>query len=121
MKKLLVVILMILTCIGMSGIATSSLTPSNQKKINLSTIPPTTIQKTNTIEQLKKSMYNYLNLKENPYPSHQEYNQTITAPWIYQATNTFEWWIRIIYDGQTYQKQLNVSIKDFQKKFLQHQ
>jgi len=120
MRKLLVVILMILTCIGMSGIATSSIIPSDQRNTNLSAAPPTIIQKTSTIEQLKKSVYNYLNLQENPYPSHQEYNQKITAPWICQATNTFEWWIRIIYNGQTFQKQLNVSIKDFQKKFLQH-
>jgi hypothetical protein len=79
-----------------------------------------TMGKASTIEQLKKSVYKYLNLQENPYPDQQKYTQTITAPWICATTDTFEWWVRVIYNGQTFEKQLNISIKDFQQKFLKH-
>lgn len=73
------------------------------------------------MDQLKKSVYSYLNTDENPYRSNEgTLGSTIDVPWISPANDLFEWWVRIKYDNQTFQKQLDISINDFQKKFLKH-
>ena len=45
---------------------------------------------------------------------------TTTYPWTYQSTNILTWLIRIEYNDQTYEQQLDISILDFQEKFLKH-
>ena len=120
MKKLLVMLLMTMTCISMSGFAPSFVTALNQKEVAHVTTDQKIAEKTNTFDQLKKSVYTYLNLPENPYENQQEYTQKPTVPWIRPASDIFEWWIRVTYNGHTFEKQLNVSITDFQKKFLRH-
>ena len=60
-------------------------------------------------------------MDENPYGTNEESVQkNITAPWICPTSNIFEWWVRLKYNGETFEKQLNVSITDFQQKFLKH-
>jgi hypothetical protein len=123
MKKLLVVILIIMTCVSMSGIATSLTLSSKQTETTGSNATFRTLENTNTsaMEQLKKSVYTYLNMDENPYSTPEEHIQgNIIAPWIFPASTIFEWWIRLIYNGETFEKQLNISINDFQQKFLKH-
>ena len=112
-----------MTCVGMSGIATSLTISSKQTEIAGSAATFSTIEKTNSsaMEQLKKSVHTYLNMDENPYGTNEEQVQgNITAPWIFPTSNIFEWWIRLIYNGQTFEKQLDISINDFQQKFLKH-
>lgn len=46
--------------------------------------------------------------------------KTIDLPWTYQQTSLLEWWIRIEYNGQTYEQQVPVNINDFKEKFLKH-
>jgi len=73
------------------------------------------------MDQVKKSVYSYLNMDENPYSMGQEKPiASITAPWMKPASTLFEWWILIEYNGNAYEKQLDISINDFQKKFLKH-
>lgn len=73
------------------------------------------------MDQLKKSVYSYLTTDENPYQSTEgSLESTIDAPWISPTSSLFEWWVRVKYDDQTFQKQLDISINDFQKKFLKH-
>jgi hypothetical protein len=122
-KKLVVIILVILTCVGMSGIVTSLTTDLTQNEIAINPPTLTSLEKTNTntMEQLKKSVYSYLNMQENPYGQPQQsYQSDVTAPWILGTSNLFEWWIRVIYNNQTYLQQLNISTDDFQQKFLKH-
>lgn len=104
----------------MSGFAPSFVTASNQKEINQHTTDQQITEKTSSFDQLKKSVYSYLNLNENPYENQQENTQKLTVPWIRPASDIFEWWIRVIYNGTTFEKQLNVSATDFQNKFLKH-
>jgi len=122
MKKLLVVVLIIMTCISMSGIAASLTDIFDQNAIQTSSQNLTTVVKTSstTMDQLKKSVYSYLNTDENPYSTHQENEITISAPWIKPSSTIFEWWIHVEYNGQSFEKQLDISIDDFQKKFLKH-
>jgi len=123
MKKLLLVILVVMLCIGMSGIATSLTVTSKRNETKASSADSITVEKTSNgvMEHLKKSVYSYLNMDENRYGTHEEYVQNnIIAPWIFSTSNIFEWWIRLKYNNETFEKQLDVSINDFQQKFLEH-
>lgn len=123
MKKFLVVILIIMTCISMSGLATSQASVIIQREITDKAINFAIEKKTNsnTIEQLKKSVYTYLEMDENPYDTQKEPEiNPINAPWIFPSSDIFQWWIRLNYSGITFEKQLDISIKDFQEKFLKH-
>jgi hypothetical protein len=122
MKKLLIVILIGLLCIGMSGTATSLTITSTQKETKGSSVGFQTVEKTSTdvMENLKKSVNKYLNINENIYGSQEPVQSCITVPWILPTSNIFEWWVRLKYNGETFQKQLDVSITDFQQKFLKH-
>ena len=122
MKKLLVVVLTIMTCISMSGFAASLTNIFEPKDIKLISPNLETVKKTSssTMDQLTKSVYSYLNMDENPYNTHQAINTTITAPWRQPASTIFEWWIRLKYNGESFEKQLDISINDFQKNFLKH-
>ena len=111
-----------MTCFGMSEIATSLTLTSTQKETKGSSAEFNTVEQTSTgvMENLKKSVYKYLDTNENIY-SGQEYAQNnITMPWIHPTSTIFEWWVRLKYNGNTFEKQLNISITDFQQKFLKH-
>jgi hypothetical protein len=123
MKKIVVVVLIIMTCIGMSGVATSVTFANKQKEITVSSDDITTEVKTypDGMEQIKKSAYTYLNMNENPYRTQKELGSGgVTVPWIIPSSTIFQWWIRVVYNGETFEKQLDISIDDFQKKFLKH-
>ncbi len=122
MKKLLVVILVWMLCIGMTGFATSLTITSKPKDTVVGSPVIKAVEKTTigAMENLKKSVYNYLNMDENIYGSQEQVQSSIDAPWIMQTSNIFEWWVRLKYNGETFQEQLDVSINDFQKKFLRH-
>ncbi len=123
MKKLLVVVLTIMTCISMSGVAVSLTDVSDQNNRTISSQNSTPGIKTSstTMDQVKKSVYSYLNMEENPYNTNQENpNRAITAPWIKPASTLFEWWIMVQYNGNGFEKKLDVSISDFKQKFLKH-
>ena len=106
----------------MSGTATSLTITSTQKETKGSSVGFQTVEKTSTdvMENLKKSVYKYLNMNENIYGSQEPVQSCITVPWILPTSNIFEWWVRLKYNGETFQKQLDVSITDFQQKFLKH-
>ncbi|HIH29490.1 MAG TPA: hypothetical protein HA260_06780 [Thermoplasmata archaeon] len=123
MKKLLVLVLTILTCISMSGIAVSLTDNYDPNKITFTSQKSTISEKTSstTMEQVKKSVYTYLNMEENPYKTDQEnLDRAITVPWVKPASTLFEWWIYVEYDGNAFEKQLDISITDFKQKFLKH-
>jgi hypothetical protein len=126
MKKALVVILIIMTCLGMSSFAASIPTIIHQKEPLLCSATQNTQntdqnQISDTMDSLKKTVYPYLNLNENPYAASSETTQTsITVPWIKPVSTIFGWWIRLQYNGDTFEKQLDLSIRDFQQKFLKH-
>ncbi|MCX6661451.1 MAG: hypothetical protein NTY91_02755 [Euryarchaeota archaeon] len=123
MKKLLVVVLTVMTCISMSGFAASLTNTFDRNTGQIVSQNLTTAVKTSstTMEQVKKSVYSYLNMEENPYNTDQEnLDKAITVPWIKPASTLFEWWIHVQYNGDGFEKQLDISINDFKQKFLKH-
>jgi hypothetical protein len=106
----------------MSEIATSLTLTSTQKETKGSSAEFNTVEQTSTgvMENLKKSVYKYLNTDENIYSSQEHAQNNITIPWIHPTSTIFEWWVRLKYNGNTFEKQLNMSITDFQQKFLKH-
>jgi len=107
----------------MSGIAASFTPAQNHNEKTVTNTHAQTAETTSIrgMEQIKQSAYKYLNMKENPYENLQKSGQSnVTSPWMFASSSIFEWWVRIIYNGQTFEKQLDVSIDDFQQKFLKH-
>jgi hypothetical protein len=107
----------------MSGIAVSLTDNYDPNKITFTSQKSTISEKTSstTMEQVKKSVYTYLNMEENPYKTDQEnLDRAITVPWVKPASTLFEWWIYVEYDGNAFEKQLDISITDFKQKFLKH-
>ena len=112
-----------MTCLGMSGIGAALTTIQNTNETN-GVSPTFTNDKkttTSTMDLLKKSVYSYLETNENPYLlTEQTLQSTLHVPWIRPSSTIFEWWVRVKYNGITFQKQLDISIRDFQQKFLKH-
>lgn len=69
---------------------------------------------TQTATDYLSSDYSSLTKEKEPIIS------TTTYPWTYQSTNILTWWIRVEYNEQTYEQQLDISVLDFQEKFLKH-
>jgi len=107
----------------MSGITASLANNYKQKEMGQASplLPIMGKTSSTTMDRLAQSVYSYLNMRENPYTTSQSNQQTtVNAPWIKPSSTIFEWWIRVVYKGVEYQKQLDISINDFQKKFLKH-
>lgn len=107
----------------MSGIATSLQSIAIEKHMPTDSTGYIGTEQANSqaMEQLTQSVYSYLNMDENPYDDTKGSEATpITAPWMFPTSDIFQWWIRVVYNGQDYLQQLDISIKDFQEKFLKH-
>lgn len=112
-----------MTWLSMSGIGAALANFSNQNETTIGTDNRTDDKKTTTetMDILKTALYSYLNINENPFLSPEESVQSpLNAPWIKPTSTIFEWWVRVEYNDETFQKQLDVSIYDFQQKFLKH-
>lgn len=122
MKRALVVILVCMICIGMSGLVTSLPVNDTLKEAEVISENMNVVEKTNTgaMQNLKESVYNYLDMDENIYDGEQQTQSSVNLPWISSAGDIFQWWIRVVYNGQDFSKQLDISIADFQEKFLKH-
>jgi len=72
------------------------------------------------MDQVKKSVYSYLNMEESPYKTDPEsLDCAVSVPWVRPASTLFEWWIYVEYDGNGFEKQLDISITDFKTKIPQ--
>jgi len=110
------------TCISMSGLATSLTVIPTSKVTKVISADFKTEEKTTigAMENLKKSVYKYLNMDQNIYVGQENVQSSINMPWILPTSTIFEWWVRLVYNGSIFEKQLDVSINDFQQKFLKH-
>ncbi len=108
MRKMFVLLIVCsMLCLSMSGIVAlnlkdeaTSLTIKNNSQNNF------------TENNLVESFSKYL-------PQQQE-KKDIQLPWITSNTGLLEWWVRIEYNGETFQQQVPISVLDFREKFLKH-
>ncbi|MDG6219373.1 MAG: hypothetical protein QCI00_08025, partial [Candidatus Thermoplasmatota archaeon] len=108
MRKICVLLMISsLLCISMSGIV--ALDQNNE----------TTSQ---TFENTNQNEFTEKNLIEtfSKYLPQQQEKKDIQLPWITSNTGLLEWWVRIQYNGETFQQQVPISILDFREKFLKH-
>lgn len=109
MKKLFsILVLFSLVLVNSSVIGTNADIDEYEKfSLNLDTSSP-------TIDQNKLS----------PLSIDQEHVHSIgtqvTFPWMVQQGDFLEWYIRIVYNGQSFLKEVPVDISDFRDKFLKH-
>ncbi|MBS3748956.1 MAG: hypothetical protein KGY65_00015 [Candidatus Thermoplasmatota archaeon] len=68
----------------------------------------------NELSQLPTLFSNYVTGSE------QKKIKSIQLPWINKQSDILEWWIKIKYNGEIFEKQVPVDISDFKEKFLKH-
>ena len=83
------------------------------------------INNQNTVEsrtnKLIDTVDEYLNMDINSYNPYDEPEKVIDIPWINLNSNSLlEWWIRLKYNGVTFEQEVPVSPTDFSEKFLKH-
>lgn len=108
MRKICVLLMIIsLLCISMSGIVALD---QNDEAIF------------QTFENNDQNDFFEKNLIEtfSKYLPQQQEKKDIELPWITSNTGLLEWWVKIQYNGVTFQQQVPISILDFREKFLKH-
>jgi hypothetical protein len=70
---------------------------------------------------LEKVVDDYMNIDPNRFTPKPVEKKQITMPWKTQSySEPLEWWVTIIYNGQKFEKKVDISIDDFSAKFLKH-
>jgi len=120
MEKILSLFLIAcMLCVSMSGVVASISTFSDSEKMGIISDSFASTSETG-IDRMVETISKYMNLKENSYDVYQESAQNIELPQINHDGEIFGWWVRLEYNGETFEKELDISIYDFQEKFLKH-
>lgn len=101
-------------------IASSNKSQFNDSKSYLESSTSLTSQSTKAV---LNTFNNYLKYGENiitQCSSPKEKTSDVILPASAHAGEIFGWWIRLVYNGQTFEKKLDISINDFSDKFLKH-
>lgn len=109
MQKVFVFLIAIsMLCISMSGAA--ALNKKNEVDIE---------SQENIDKKTSKVDNNPAETFSKYLPSEKQ-KKDINLPWMETTNSLLEWWVTIEYNGETFQKQVPVSINDFREKFLKH-
>jgi hypothetical protein len=125
-KALVFIIVLIMSCISMTGLVGSNqLQNINSVKYQNKAIDYNSYFSTEeTTMRIANQAQKYLDLKENPYKNFQNTaeEEKVKLPWIgkQSAGDMLEWYVRLVYNGQEFLKQVPISIRDFEEKFLKH-
>ena len=123
MKKIIVlIILSSMLCVSMTG-ASFSLVKNNE--FNISSIVNFTAQNKLSTEDLTYTVSNrvneYINAGIQNYQPIRETAESVQLPWRdISNADILEWWIQLEYNGQIFDKKVDVSPSDFSDKFLKH-
>ena len=120
MKKILLVLLVVcMLYVSMSEVVDSISTFSVSEKMGITYDSFVSTSETG-MDRMVGTISKYMNLKENSYDVYRESVQSIELPQIGHDGEIFGWWVRLEYNGETFEKELDISIDDFQEKFLKH-
>ena len=122
MKKILISLIIItMLCFSITG---AGLSTNNLKK---SSIDNTNYYDLNSVEldtfnSVKKTVQDYRVFSSNDFTPYNELNEKeISIPWVKTGIgDLLEWYVRIVYNGQEYMQEIDISILDFQEQFLKH-
>jgi len=119
-KRIGVILIISMLLISMSGTVGSVLAKSNFEEVNIiSSVYTADMQ--SSVNSLEKTVNKYLNMDTNKYETCNQVEKTIDIPWMTSNSDSLlEWWVRLEYNGQTFDKQVDISIDDFSEKFLKH-
>jgi hypothetical protein len=75
-----------------------------------------------TFEKTKTAVNKIITMSDPNFQSYNELdNKEISLPWIKQSTgDLLEWYIRLVYNGQEFFEEIELTIWDFQEQFLKH-
>ncbi|MCK5258177.1 MAG: hypothetical protein KAJ69_01560, partial [Thermoplasmatales archaeon] len=120
MEKILPVFLIAcMLCVSMSGVVDSISTFSDSERMGIISDNSASTSEAG-IDRMVGTISKYMNLKENSYDVYRESAQSIELPQIGHDGEIFGWWVRLEYNGETFEKELDISIDDFQEKLLKH-
>jgi len=121
MKKGVGAILIVcMLCISMSGAVGSVFSKPNFEGADIISSVYTANMKS-SVDALETTVNKYLNMDANNYKPCGQTQKTIDLPWMnLNGDSLIEWWVRLEYNGQTFDKQVDISIGDFSEKFLKH-
>ena len=119
-KRIEVILIISMLLVSMSGTVGSVLAKSNFEEVNIiSSVYTNDMQ--SSVNSLEKTVNKYLNMDTNKYETCNQVEKTIDIPWMnINRDSLLEWWVRLEYNGQTFDKQVDISIDDFSEKFLKH-
>jgi len=107
-------------CVSMYGAAGSVFSKANFEDADIISSVYTSNIKSN-VDALETTVYKYLSMDANSYKSCEQTQMDICLPWMdVNIDSLLEWWVRLEYNGQTFDKQVEISIGDFSEKFLKH-
>jgi len=119
-KRIGVILIISMLLISMSGTVVSVLAKSNFEEVNIISSVFTADMKS-SVDSLNKTVNKYLNMDTNNYELYNQVEKNIDIPWMTSNNDSLlEWWVRLEYNGQTFDKQVDISIDDFSEKFLKH-
>ncbi len=119
MKKIIIyfIVFCMLVVSMSSSFATYLEKPQNLDKSDINSVI-----ELDTFEKTKSAVEKYKIMGKSDFQPYNELNnKQITVPWTnnYQG-DILEWYIRIVYNGKEFYKEVPITIRDFQEKFLKH-
>jgi hypothetical protein len=120
MKIQIGVIVISLIMVGPLWLEIASSIESDYSNIDRDNIISLTKQSTQAILKTYNNYLNYGGKSIEESSILEEKSNLIVLPASAHTGEIFGWWIRLVYNGQTFEKKLDISITDFTDKFLKH-
>jgi len=114
------ILIVCMLCVSISGAVGSVFSKPNFEDAGVISSVYTANMKS-SVDALETTVNKYLNMDANNYKPCEQTQRTIALPWMnFNGDSLIEWWVRLEYNGQTFDKKVDISIGDFSEKFLKH-
>ena len=122
MKKILLLIAIFsMLCFSITGAGLTFNETKNEEIENIGYYELTNIEK-DTFNSVKKTVQEHNVFCSKNFKPYNELNEKeISIPWIKTGIgDLLEWYVRLVYNGEEYLQEIEISIFDFQEQFLKH-
>ena len=110
-------------CFSMSGASFSQKVTNsdNENDTFVTTQKHTQLSTQEMTNMVESSVNKYLTTSQQNYEPINYVEEPIELPWMQKSNaDLLEWWIRLEYKGNLYDQKVEISIQDFNEKFLKH-